>query len=164
MSINRVTIHCSVTPNGKDIDWREIDKWHRARRFRKIGYHYLLQPSGHVDSYASTNGGMRALNEAGAHVKNYNKDSFGNINVGICMIGNDKFTTNQFYKLRETIVSLRQSYNFNKYDVWCHYEFYRLQSKKPKKSCPNMRIGQLLLFLENNDISMVSEYIHKPKL
>ena len=34
-----IFIHCSATKPSMDVDAKEIDRWHRARGFLKIGYH-----------------------------------------------------------------------------------------------------------------------------
>lgn len=73
--INEVIIHCSATPEGKDFTVADIDKWHKARGFRKIGYHYVVYRDGsyHVG---------RNIEEIGAHCTGRNSNS-----IGICYIG-----------------------------------------------------------------------------
>lgn len=92
--ISQIVIHCAATrPEWMDgqsaqakVD--EIDRWHRARGFRKIGYHYFIDRDGVVVK-------GRQLEEEGAHTLGQNKDS-----IGICLAGghgsamNDPFSAN----------------------------------------------------------------------
>lgn len=74
-SISLIIIHCSATPEGKDFTVADIDRWHRARGFKCIGYHYVVYRDGSVHQ-------GRPLAEVGAHCKNRNAHS-----IGICYIG-----------------------------------------------------------------------------
>lgn len=73
--IKELIIHCSATPEGKDFTVADIDRWHKARGFRKIGYHYVVYRDGsyHVG---------REIEEIGAHCTGHNSES-----IGICYIG-----------------------------------------------------------------------------
>lgn len=73
--INEIIIHCSATPEGKDFNAADIDKWHKQRGFKKIGYHYVVKLDGTVEK-------GRGVQEVGAHCVNHNKNS-----IGICYIG-----------------------------------------------------------------------------
>ena len=73
--IKEIIIHCSATPDGRDYTVSDIDRWHRARGFRKIGYHYVIYRDGSIHE-------GRPIAEAGAHCKGHNAHS-----IGICYIG-----------------------------------------------------------------------------
>lgn len=73
--INKIIIHCSATQEGKEISAATIDKWHKKRGWRGIGYHYVIGLDGMIE-YG------RPITETGAHVKGHNKGS-----IGICYIG-----------------------------------------------------------------------------
>ncbi len=73
--INRIIIHCSATPEGKDYTVQQIDQWHRQRGFRCIGYHFVIYRDGSVHE-------GRPIGEIGAHTSGYNANS-----IGICYIG-----------------------------------------------------------------------------
>lgn len=73
--INYLVLHCSATPEGRSVGVAEIDRWHRARGFRKIGYHYLVGLDGTIRK-------GRDIAEPGAHVAGHNADS-----IGICYVG-----------------------------------------------------------------------------
>ncbi|WP_104751006.1 N-acetylmuramoyl-L-alanine amidase, partial [Helicobacter salomonis] len=73
--VNKIIVHCSATKEGKNFNAQDIDRWHKERGFKKIGYHYVIGIEGEVER-------GRMLSEIGAHVKGHNSDS-----VGICYIG-----------------------------------------------------------------------------
>ena len=73
--IKEIIIHCSATKEDKDYTVADIDRWHRARGFRKIGYHFVIYRNGDIHV-------GRSLSEIGAHCKGYNA-----ISIGICYIG-----------------------------------------------------------------------------
>jgi N-acetylmuramoyl-L-alanine amidase len=70
-----IVIHCSATPPDMDIGVEEIRKWHKARGWRDVGYHDVIRRDGVIEE-------GRQVNEIGAHVKGYNKQS-----VGVCLVG-----------------------------------------------------------------------------
>lgn len=37
-----IIIHCSATRAGQDFTAADIDRWHRQRGFRSIGYHFII--------------------------------------------------------------------------------------------------------------------------
>ena len=41
-NINLIIVHCSATPEGRDVSVADIDRWHRERGFDGIGYHYVV--------------------------------------------------------------------------------------------------------------------------
>ena len=73
--IDKIIVHCSATQEGKHISAATIDKWHKKRGWRGIGYHYVVGLNGDIE-YG------RSIYESGAHVKGHNKGS-----IGICYIG-----------------------------------------------------------------------------
>jgi N-acetylmuramoyl-L-alanine amidase len=73
--INLAVWHCSATKEGVEFDIHDIDDWHRARGFRKVGYHIVILLDGSKQF-------GRAIWEIGAHAEGYNHNS-----IGICYIG-----------------------------------------------------------------------------
>lgn len=73
--ITEIIIHCSATIEGKDYTVSNIDRWHRQRGFRKIGYHFVIYRDGSIHT-------GRAISEVGAHCTGHNA-----ISIGICYIG-----------------------------------------------------------------------------
>ena len=76
--ITEIIVHCSATPEGKDYTVQDIDRWHRARGFKCIGYHYVIYRDGSIH-----NG--RPVEQTGAHCQKHNANS-----IGIC--GHRDFT------------------------------------------------------------------------
>ena len=73
--INYIIVHCTATPEGRWVTNEEITRWHRARGFRTIGYHYVVYLDGTVHA-------GRPENEVGAHCQGRNADS-----IGVCYVG-----------------------------------------------------------------------------
>lgn len=73
--INKIIIHCSATREGENFEVAEIRKWHLARGFNDIGYHF------YIDLYGEIHKG-RDISKIGAHCKGHNRNS-----IGICYCG-----------------------------------------------------------------------------
>lgn len=110
--IDLIIIHCSATPNGRWTTVEDIDGWHRQRGFARltaarqrynprlpaIGYHRVIYTNG-----APATG--RDLGEVGAHVSGWNAHS-----IGICMIGTDRYSPEQWATLAEQVRMLAGMY------------------------------------------------------
>lgn len=107
-AVKYLAVHCSATPPSMDIGANEIDRWHRARGFLKIGYHFVVRRDGTVEF-------GRPTNEVGAHIEDFNSES-----IGICLIGGvdasklqkpeNNFTPAQMESLRLLLLSLVKLY------------------------------------------------------
>lgn len=73
--LNGIIVHCSATPEGKDFTVADITKWHIARGFNTIGYHYVIYRDGSVHA-------GRPIEQIGAHCQGHNADT-----IGVCYIG-----------------------------------------------------------------------------
>jgi N-acetylmuramoyl-L-alanine amidase len=101
-------VHCSATPPSMDIGKREIDRWHRARGWLGIGYHFVIRQNGRIET-------GRSIERAGAHAYGYNDKS-----IGICLVGgvqeDDKttpeqnFSTEQYRALEALLFQLKRDY------------------------------------------------------
>ena len=66
-NIDRIVLHCSATPEGKDYSVETIRDWHvNGRGWSDIGYHYVIRLDGSVEL-------GRPIDKIGAHVKGHNK-------------------------------------------------------------------------------------------
>lgn len=78
--VTEVILHTAATPGdwwkGKTVEMviQEIDRWHRARGFKMIGYHRVFMPNGDM-------GMGRSIYQMGAHVAGRNRGT-----IGLCMI------------------------------------------------------------------------------
>ena len=97
-NINFIVWHCSASPNAKPLTREQLVAEHKARGFRTIGYHYVIEPDGKVIL-------GRPESEVGAHVEGHNSDS-----IGICMIGYDAFTAQQWDAARNLAKAMTEKY------------------------------------------------------
>lgn len=122
--IDKIVIHCSASRNGVSLASMSSDKggphsaaividgWHALRGFKRgaaamkdfnpqlraIGYHFVIDTDGTLET-------ARAISEIGAHVKNFNATS-----IGVCLVGTDCFTRNQWDALSGVIDMLHSRY------------------------------------------------------
>ena len=122
-TINEIIVHCSATQEGKAFTTADIKKWHLARGFSDIGYHYVVYLDGSVHD-------GRNINIAGAHCTNHNAHS-----IGVCYIGGldknnkpkDTRTDAQKKSLLNLLTQLKKLYP--KATIHGHCEF-------ANKACP----------------------------
>lgn len=121
--IDKIIIHCSATPEGRDVTVEEIDRWHKERGFTAIGYHYVITLDGQVHK-------GRAEEIKGAHCQGHNSKSIGVCYVGGCdknMNPKDTRTFEQIVGMNWLIDLLKKRYP--NATVHGHNEF-------SSKSCP----------------------------
>lgn len=74
--INKIIVHCSATPEGRDVKTETIRDWHvNGNHWKDIGYHYVIELDGSIHK-------GRDEKTIGAHCAGYNANS-----IGICYIG-----------------------------------------------------------------------------
>lgn len=73
--ITGIVIHCSANRPGSSMDARGIDRVHKARGWKGIGYHFVILEDGTIER-------GRPLEQIGAHVSGHNSNT-----IGICYIG-----------------------------------------------------------------------------
>ena len=73
--IDQIIIHCTATPEGRNYSLDDLRRWHRARGFADVGYHYVI----HLDGSVSKG---RPLSQPGAHCAGHNNNSIGVAYVG----------------------------------------------------------------------------------
>ena len=121
--IKEIIIHCSTTKEGRNFTVADIDRWHRERGMRCIGYHFVIYRDGSIHV-------GRAIEEVGAHCKGHNS-----ISIGICYIGGlskkgkpkDTRTREQKAAMRSLIEQLKEEYPLA--TIHGHNEF-------ANKACP----------------------------
>lgn len=123
--INEIIVHCSATAEGKDFTVADIKKWHLARGFSDIGYHYVIYRDGSINK-------GRDESKIGAHCTGHNSHS-----IGVCYIGGcasdgktpkDTRTAAQKVALVKLLKELRVKYPNAK--IYPHYKF-------ANKACPS---------------------------
>lgn len=122
--ITKIIIHCSATPEGSDYTVADIDRWHKQRGWKGIGYHYVVYRDGSVHT-------GRDVAAIGAHCTGQNANS-----IGICYIGGcaadgktpkDTRTPAQREALRDLVELLKTEYP--NATIHGHHEF-------ADKACP----------------------------
>lgn len=74
--IDKIFIHCSATPEGRDIKMETIKSWHvKGRGWRDIGYHFVIELDGMLRP-------ARRMEQMGAGVKGHNEHS-----IHVCYVG-----------------------------------------------------------------------------
>ena len=119
--IRRHIVHCSASVHG---NVAEIRKWHLARGWRDIGYHFVIRPDSELEV-------GRLLPEIGAHCEGHNADS-----IGTCLVGNTQFTAAQFATLKRLHAALQTM--FPGLTAHGHRDF------TSHKTCPNFEVREVL--------------------
>lgn len=104
---DHIVVHCAASTAKMDIGRDDIDRWHRARGWFTIGYHYVIRRNGTLEK-------GRPEDVVGAHVLNHNSNT-----IGICLAGGladdkktpeDNFTEAQYITLESLLKELKGRY------------------------------------------------------
>ena len=127
-STSFIVIHCAATRPSQDVGDADIRKWHKAKGWADIGYHWVIRRNGKVEK-------GRAEDQVGAHEPTRNRNS-----VGICLVGgvNEKdftkaennFTPEQWAALSKLVKDVQTRYPKTK--VMGHRDCPNV-----KKACPS---------------------------
>ena len=128
--IDKIILHCTATPEGREVTVADVTAWHKERGFRAIGYHYLVYLDGTVVR-------GRREEEIGAHCLGQNAGS-----IGVCYVGGldsrgkpkDTRTAAQRVALRNLVEGLQRRYPHA--TLHGHNEF-------ASKACPCFKISDL---------------------
>ena len=121
-TIDTVIVHCADTPESMDIGYKEIYKWHvEENGWDDVGYHYIIRRDGIVER-------GRGESVAGAHCRGKNQSS-----IGICLVGRNRFTREQFHSLRQLVDDIEARYSIK--EVTGHYKY-------SDKTCPNINVEE----------------------
>jgi N-acetylmuramoyl-L-alanine amidase len=135
--INEIILHCSATPEGKDIKTETIRQWHiNDNKWKDIGYHYVIELNGNIVE-------GRNIEIAGAHTKGRNANSIGICYIGGCdknMKAKDTRTEAQKQALNQLLSELRIMYPNTM--VRGHREF-------SNKDCPSFDVQKEYGHLNN---------------
>lgn len=140
--VEYIVIHCSATKPSMDIGAKEIDRWHKDRGWRMIGYHLVIRRDGSTESGRPLNADhVLEPNEVGAHVEGKNS-----VSIGICMVGGvteasvnvpeNNFTPDQWDTLVRIVAIYRKQFPGAK--VVGHRDL------NPGKACPSFDVGAWL--------------------
>ena len=104
--ITKIILHCTATPEGRDVSAEDIRQWHLDRGWSDIGYHYVIDINGNLQE-------GRPLTRAGAHARGHNKGSIGIAYVGgvdANLKPKDTRTEDQKGRLKALILDLMDEY------------------------------------------------------
>lgn len=73
--IDEIIIHCTATPEGRDVSVETIRGWHIGQGWKDIGYHWVVMLDGSVKP-------GRPEAQVGSHVANHNSGTLGVVYVG----------------------------------------------------------------------------------
>lgn len=129
--INKIIIHCTATPEGRDYTVAQIRDWHvKGNGWSDIGYHFVIDRNGTVHK-------GRPIEKIGAHTTGQNATS-----IGIAYIGGitndgkktpkDTRTPAQRVALVNLVKELKASFGEN-VTVHGHNEF-------AAKACPSFNV------------------------
>ena len=121
--VTHIIVHCSATPEGRDVSAADIDRYHRRRGFACIGYHRVVRLDGRIEH-------GRSESLVGAHCRGLNRCS-----IGVCYVGGtdaagrpkDTRTPAQRKALLQLLSDLRHRYP--KARIYGHRDF-------APKACP----------------------------
>ena len=124
--IDKIIIHCSATPEGKDFTVQQIREWHvNGNCWRDIGYHFVIYRDGSIHK-------GRPIEQVGAHTTGHNAHSIGICYIGGCIVDGktpkDTRTEAQRLALIKLVRELKASYPSA--TVHGHNEF-------ANKACPS---------------------------
>ena len=119
--ITLLVVHCSDTNDRKNLTAIDIHKLHLDFGWDGIGYHKIINRCGKIE-----NG--RPEYWIGAHVKGKN-----DISLGVCLIGRNKFTTEQFISLEKVLKEWK--FLYPKAKIVGHNDTGNTQ-----KTCPNFDV------------------------
>ncbi|MDA9170444.1 N-acetylmuramoyl-L-alanine amidase [Alphaproteobacteria bacterium] len=132
-NIKYLVVHCSDTPDEKDLNGCDIHKMHIGFGWNGIGYHKIILRNGDIES-------GRPEYWKGAHAYGYNDKS-----LGVCLIGRKNFNSSQLITLGLLLDNWKQKYP-NSHIVG-HNEI-----TKSGKTCPNFDIQDWLIKRSKNAI------------
>lgn len=108
MKWSRITVHHTAS---KDVSAETIRRWHLAKGYSDIGYHFVIRGSGFLEL-------GRPLTKMGAHVGGQNEE-----NIGICLTGHFDYrppTQQQYETLKTVLKVLKRVYEIEDRNVFTH--------------------------------------------
>jgi N-acetylmuramoyl-L-alanine amidase len=123
--IKGIVVHCSASPDSRDLGFKEINRWHKENGWKSpsgihCGYHYIVRRNGTVER-------GRPDSEIGSHVKGKNSKT-----LGVVWIGQKTPTAVQYTALIQIVHALMVKYNVSIDRVQGHIEI----APESNKACP----------------------------
>lgn len=104
-AIDLIVIHCSATQNGQAVTTDTLRSWHKAKGWKDIGYHYVIEVTGRK-------GLGRPEAQIGAGVEGHNATAIHVCLVGGIEVSQASMRANplQWATLKATIADLQARY------------------------------------------------------
>lgn len=133
-TIKEIIVHCTATPEGRDMTVDQIRRDHKAQGWSDIGYHYVIYRDGTIHE-------GRDVDIIGAHCS---KGGHNTYSIGVAYVGGvenrpgipyamlkpkDTRTDAQKFALMSLLVDLKKSYPYAK--IYGHRDF------DSGKACPS---------------------------
>jgi N-acetylmuramoyl-L-alanine amidase len=130
--IKGIVVHCSASPDSRDLGFKEINEWHKQNGWKSpsgvhCGYHYIVRRNGIVER-------GRPDDEAGAHVAGHNSKT-----LGVVWVGEKQPTDAQYKALIQIIHALSVKYSVSVDKIQGHCEI----APESKKACPVIDMNKL---------------------
>ena len=131
--IKRIVVHCSDSPQGRGDTASTVHRWHVENGWSGIGYHAVILENGTIEQ-------GRPEYWKGAHVGRFNAGS-----LGVCLIGIDSFTAEQYDALYEYLADACERHP--RAVVYGHRDL------DSRKNCPGFDVAKWLeTRVENSEI------------
>jgi len=121
-TVDTIVIHCSATKPDHDVSLKDIRRWHKAKGWADVGYHFVVLPDGTIEE-------GREITRQGAHVRGHNVGS-----IGICYIGG----LNDEGKPADTITPEQVQSIANIIDNCCLSDVYSISRLLGHRDFPNV--------------------------
>ena len=133
-TIQEIIVHCTATPEGRDMTVEQIRRDHKAQGWSDIGYHYVIYRDGTIHE-------GRDVDIIGAHCS---KGGHNTYSIGVAYVGGvenrpgipyalqkpkDTRTDAQKFALMSLLVDLKKQYPYAK--IYGHRDF------DTSKACPS---------------------------
>jgi hypothetical protein len=133
--IDKIIFHCSASDSPAHDDVAVMRKWHIARGFNDVGYHYFIKKNGDIQT-------GRPLAIVGAHTQSHNTGS-----VGVCFHGLNDFTAQQLGSIHQAITMIEGTLG-KRLALASHRDFTN------QKTCPNFVLNDFL----NGKVTIIKKY------
>ena len=127
--INKIIIHCSATPEGRDVDVEDVRDWHmKGNGWIDVGYHYFIKLDGEIQT-------GRPIELVGSHTRGFNKGSIGVAYAGGMNKRNTKPKDTRTEEQKDAIIELinRIRETYPDIEIHGHNEF-------SNKACPSYSV------------------------
>tara|TARA_Y100000782_G_scaffold111876_1_gene140913 strand:- start:8126 stop:8575 length:450 start_codon:yes stop_codon:yes gene_type:complete len=104
MKKTMLIIHCSATKEHEDFTRDDIDRMHKNRGWKAIGYHWVIELDGKIVNGRDLDHDGEVMDETGAHALGYNHKTYG-----VCYIGGlDRNGKPKDTRTQEQLVALQR--------------------------------------------------------